>query len=92
MEEKFFLMQIKHRYEEDVWDKGVVIKDSEDEIRQSFHAYLGAYAYGHEPNTDYVCCEITNAMCSRLDWKVWDKRRPYEPEPEPEPEEVSEGE
>jgi hypothetical protein len=53
---KFFLTQIKHTAEGFI--KGVVVKDTLDEARQSFHAYLGAYGYGHEAGTDYVVCYI----------------------------------
>ena len=85
--EKFFLTQIKHKIKgyEEIWDKGVVIKNTYDEVQQSFHAYLGAYAYGHEQGTDYVYCEINDINGTRLDWKRWGD--PKKPEPEPEPEE-----
>lgn len=56
MIEKFFLVQIKHT--NDAWEKGVVVKDSLDAARQSYHAYLGAYGYGHDAGTDYVQCAI----------------------------------
>lgn len=84
--EKFFLSQIKHKIKDnaEIWEKGIVIKNTSDEALQSFHAYLGAYAYGHEVGTDYVCCEVTDINCNRIDWKRWGD--PKEPEPEPEPE------
>lgn len=49
----FFLVQIQ-RSTEGVYTKGVVVKDTLDAARQSFHAYLGAYGYGNNPNIDYV--------------------------------------
>lgn len=52
-------------------EKGCVIKDSLDGVLQSYHAYLGAYAYGHDANTDYVCCEVIDEDCNRLEWAVW---------------------
>ena len=58
MENKFFLHQIKRT--SGTFSKGIVVNDSFDQARQSYHAYLGAYAYGHEANTDYVSCMITN--------------------------------
>ena len=58
METKFFLMQVKRT--SNVWEKGVVVKDSLDAARQSYHAYLGAYGYGHDANTDYVQCMIVS--------------------------------
>ena len=60
MEEiKYFLHQIKRT--NGVIDKGIVVKDSYDAAKQSYHAYLGAYAYGQNPNTDFVDCMITES-------------------------------
>ena len=56
--EKYFLTQVKHT--NGTWEKGVVVKDTENEARQSFHAYLGAYGYGKDTNTDYVAEFIAN--------------------------------
>lgn len=56
MEGKYFLVQIKRT--SNTYEKGVVVKDTLADARQSYHAYLGAYGYGHDPNTDYVQCEI----------------------------------
>lgn len=57
-ENKFFLHQIKRT--SGTFSKGIVICDTFDQAKQSYHAYLGAYAYGHEQNTDYVSCMITD--------------------------------
>ena len=57
MANKFFLHQIKCT--SGTYDKGIVVKDSYDEALQGFHAYLGAYAYGKDENTDFVDCMIT---------------------------------
>ncbi len=51
-----FLVQVKHT--NGAWDKGVVVKDSLDAAKQSFFAYLGAYGFGHDANTDYVAVMI----------------------------------
>lgn len=53
-------------------EKGCVIKQTLDEVKQSYHAYLGAYAYGHDANTDYVMCEVMDAKGNRLEFEVWD--------------------
>ena len=58
MENKFFLHQIKRT--SGTFSKGIVINDTFDQAKQSYHAYLGAYAYGHEANTDFVSCMITD--------------------------------
>lgn len=62
----YLFVQVKHNKNTDAWDKGVVVKatadaDNKAAALQSYHAYLGAYAYGHEANTDYVYCEVIEA-------------------------------
>ena len=76
MEDKYFLLQAKRT--NGTIEKGVVVKDTLEAAKQSYHAYLGAYAYGHDPATDYVLCDIKDkANVSRLG-EVWEA-----PEPEP---------
>ena len=58
MENKFFMHQIKRTNGE--FTKGIVINDTYDAAKQGYHAYLGAYAYGHEANTDFVQAMITD--------------------------------
>lgn len=53
----FFLVQIQ-RSTEGVYTKGVVVKETLDGARQSFHAYLGAYGYGNNAEVDYVQCMV----------------------------------
>ena len=60
MENKFFLHQIKRT--NGTYDKGIVVKDTYEAAKQSYHAYLGAYAYGQSAETDFVSCMITEAM------------------------------
>lgn len=73
--EKFFLVQIK--FTNNAWEKGVVVKNTLDDARQSYHAYLGAYGYGHDPNTTYVQCMIIDAV-GRVRDSVIDNRIPAE--------------
>lgn len=66
MEDVYFVIQIKHNKTNDTWDKGVVVKadptkNNEDEALQAYHAYLGAYGYGHDSNIDYVYCSMRSA-------------------------------
>ena len=56
--DKFFMARIKHTSTNDVWDKGVEVHNTLDSARQSFHAYLGAYGFGHDAGADYVQCAI----------------------------------
>lgn len=65
MPEKYFLHQIKRTNGE--FSKGIVVADTFEAAKQGYHAYLGAYAYGHDANTDYVQCMITNMNGARLD-------------------------
>ena len=76
-DDKWFLTQIKRK--NGSYEKGVVVKDSLDDARQSYHAYLGAYGYGHETGTDYVACYIAD-MQGRITDSCVDDRRP-QPEP-----------
>ena len=90
----FFMHRIKRT--DSVYDKGIEVKDmtrregESDEAlsqrnfeaaKQSYHAYLGAYAYGQSVTTDFVSCEITDFSGARLMGETW---RAPEPEPEPE--------
>ena len=63
MENKFFLHQIKRT--NGTFDKGIAVKDTYEGAKQSYHAYLGAYAYGQNAETDFVSCCIT-AMSGML--------------------------
>jgi hypothetical protein len=78
--EKYFLHQIKHNKATDTWDKGIVIKDTLEQAEQGFHAYLGAYAYGYNQDTDYVQVLITDIMMNRIDGKKWEAKATPEPE------------
>jgi hypothetical protein len=82
MEEKYFLVQIQRKNSE--YTKGVVVKDSLDACRQSFHAYLGAYGYGNDPTIDYVACYVID-MAGLIRDSIVDNRIVAEPE---EPEQV----
>lgn len=72
--EKVFLVQIKHT--NNTWEKGVVVKDTPDAARQSYHAYLGAYGYGHDATTDYVACYIIGDTGATFDSMIDDRRAP----------------
>lgn len=56
--EKYFMHRIKCT--NGTYEKGIEIKDDLESAMQSYHAYLGAYAYGHDANTTFVSCMITN--------------------------------
>ena len=61
-------------FSDDKWEKGVVVKDTLNAARQSYHAYLGAYGYGHAANTDYVACYIFGDNGANYDMMIDDRR------------------
>ena len=67
----FFLHQIKRTNA--AYDKGIVVKETLDAAKQSYHAYLGAYAYDHDDNTDYVSVMISNDDGAIVLGEVWQK-------------------
>lgn len=66
---RFFLHQIKCN--NGTFTKGIVVAESYDAALQGYHAYLGAYAYGHEVGTDFVSCEITDMNGAKLIGETW---------------------
>ena len=81
-ETMYFLHQIKHT--NGAYEKGIVIKDTFELAKQGYHAYLGAYAYGQQAQTDFVSVAISDTNGTILMAETWQKA--VEPEPEPEPE------
>lgn len=75
----FFLHQIKHT--NDAYEKGIVVKGTLEDAKQGYHAYLGAYAYGHDANTDFVSAMVTDENGAALLNETW--KAANEPEPEP---------
>lgn len=70
--DKYFLVQVKRT--NGTIEKGVVVKDSFDAAAQSFHAYLGAYAFGNNKDTDYVLVQILDSKGLGLKGEVWEKK------------------
>ena len=72
MEEiKYFLHQIKHT--NDAYDKGIVVKETFEAAKQSYHAYLGAYVYGQQQDTDFVSVFISDTNGTILMAETWKK-------------------
>lgn len=71
-EKTCYLVQIKRT--NGAIEKGVVVKDTYDAACQSFHAYLGAYAYDKDSHTDYVMVQILDYKGLGLKGEVWIKR------------------
>lgn len=74
MENKFFLHEIKRTGE--TINKGIVVADTYDAALQGYHAYLGAYAYGHEANTNFVSCMITDMNGMIMIAETWNAPAP----------------
>lgn len=72
MNNTYFVTQVYHNKTNDTWNKGVVIKDSKGAALQTYHAYLGAYAYSHSEDIDYVYCRIASAtgVCEPIE-ETW---------------------
>lgn len=71
MDNMFFMHRIKRT--SGTIDKGIEVKDTFEGAKQSYHAYLGAYAYGQNADTDFVSCEITDTYGARLMDETWVK-------------------
>lgn len=71
--DKYFMVRVKRS--NGTIEKGVEVKDNLDDARQSYHAYLGAYAYGHDSNTDYVLVQIINAYGLSMGSDFWEKEQ-----------------
>lgn len=67
----FYLVQIKRT--NGAMEKGVVVKDTYEAACQAFHAYLSAYGYGKDVNTDYVLVHILNSEGLGMKNEVWKK-------------------
>ena len=82
----YFFSRAKHS-KSGTWDKGMEVKDAGqtekenyDAALQAYHAYLGAYAYGHDATIDCVTAHIIDENGNRPLWEVWDGRVTEEPE------------
>ena len=79
MVNKFFMHRAKETTNGDI-DKGTEVHPTYDSAKQSYHAYLGAYAYGKVQDVTFVQCSITDKTTHEpLMGETWNA-----PEPEPE--------
>lgn len=78
--DKYFLVQIKRT--KGTIEKGIVVKDTLDSAKQSYNAYLGAYAFGNNKDTDYVMVQILDGKGLGLKGEFWEKIVAPEPEEE----------
>ena len=81
MNNAYFVHQVQHNKDNDTWTKGIVIKadpsaDNEAAALQTYHAYLGAYAYGQHAETDFVSCLISDEEGLVLMSETWKAAEP----------------
>ena len=69
MENKFFMHRIKRT--NGTFEKGIEVKETFDSAKQSYHSYLGAYAYGNNADTDFVSCMITDMTGGTIMEETW---------------------
>jgi hypothetical protein len=77
MENQFYIHEIRGKNNK-IANKGIVVAATYDEARQGYHAYLGAYGYGNDENTDFVLVMITDKTGTVLMSETWNA-----PQPEP---------
>ena len=77
-----FMATAKRNASTGVWEKGLEVRTSLDDAKQGFHAYMAAYAYGHDQTVDRVRCLVFDQDNVTRIGEVWNA-----PEPEPEAEE-----
>ena len=70
----FFMHRIRRTNA--TYDKGIEVKETLDAAKQAYHAQLGAYAYGHDANTDFVSCMISNDDGAIVMNETWKKAEP----------------
>ena len=52
----YFVIQKKHNTS-GTWDNNVHVKETKDDALHQFHAFMSTYAYGQNPNLDYIAAE-----------------------------------
>ena len=78
MKNLFFIHEIRGMQNE-ITNKGIVVAETYDAAKQGYHAYLGAYAFGHDADTDFASCMISDKSGTVLMAETWNA-----PQPEPE--------
>ena len=78
MENKFFMTRIRRTSK--AFDKGCEIHDTLDSAKGAYYAYLGAYGYGREANTDFCSAFISDMSGILITKETWIKVT--EPTPE----------
>lgn len=72
----YFVIQKKHNSSSGQWDNGVINKDTENQAKHQFHAFMSTYGYGYGENLDYVACSVENDEGGELMREIDDRRAP----------------
>ena len=75
MENQFYIHEIRGKNNE-IANKGIVVAATYDAAKQGYHAYLGAYAYGNNADTDFVSAMITDKTGAVLMAETWNAPQP----------------
>lgn len=73
-----FMARAKRNAETGAIEKGLEVRQSLDDAKQGFHAYMAAYAYGHDQTVDKVWCLVFDESNMVRIGEVWEA-----PQPEP---------
>lgn len=69
MENKFFLTRIRRT--SNAWDKGVEVHDTIETAKGAYYAYLGAFGYSRNEETDFcsaLISDMTGAIIVKDTW------------------------
>ena len=75
MGNQFYIHEIRGKNNV-IANKGIVVAATFDAAKQGYHAYLGAYAYGNNADTDFVSCLITDKTGAVLMAETWNASQP----------------
>ena len=76
----YFVIQKKHNMT-GTWDNNVHVKETKDDAFHQFHAFMSTYAYGQNPNLDYIAAEVQTEDGRSIKGEI-DNRMPAAPEGE----------
>ena len=100
METKYFVAEAFRYAESKKWEYKISgVYDTLEDAKQTYHAYLGAYAYNNHKDkdtkevlTDFVSAYISNTTGMIDMHETWEQIPVQKPEPEPTPEPTPEPE
>lgn len=73
----YFVIQKRHGT--GGWSNAIVKKENENEARLQLHGYMFTYAYGKDPELDYVACDIQTLDGRIIKSEIDNRMAPAEP-------------